>query len=144
MEIACSLKETHEYGRLLPEQKKKKKGRYHGSFFAVDGFGINCWVVGVYIIIDDYEHYSNSGHTDEQIAQGCVDYLNKPPVRKKYQRRVSKPLYGKLEIYRADYKESEDGDYFEALLITDERKNKHFWSEGQRIIAPRKRKKRKK
>jgi hypothetical protein len=145
MEITCHFKDVYEYGNLLPDQKKTKKGRYHGSNFPVDGFGVTQWVICAYLVVPEYNHYISLGLTDKQIVEGCIEHLNKPPARKKYQRRVRKPLYGDLSLYRFKQKDSEESqEVFEVLFITDQRLNKNFWSEGIRVIAPRKRKKRKK
>ena len=145
MEIACRFKDVLEWGDLIPGETKTKKGRYHGSSFPIDGFGINKWVVCAYLIVPEYSHYIALGLTDEQIIEGCLVHLNKPPARKKYQRRVRKPLYGDLGLYQFKHKASEEEqEVFEVCLTTDQRKNRNFWSEGIRVIAPRKRKKRKK
>ena len=149
MDITCQFIDAREYGDLLPGQTETKKGRYHGSSFPVDGFGVDRWVVGAKIVVDDYEHFVGLGYSDDQIMQGCIDYLNTPPPRKKYQRRIKKPLYGQLGIYRYYKKEKTEGVYFEVLFTTDQRKNKHFWSEGQTSLyvsakMRRKRRKRKK
>lgn len=149
VEIDCHFIESREYGDLIPgwNDNVLKKGRYHGSSFAVDGFGIDRWVVCAKLVANNYNHYVTVGLTDEQIVEGCIEYLNKPPPRKKYQRRAKKPLYGELSLHQFVKKENEQGAYFEVLLVTDQRKNKHFWSEGQASVcvpAKLRRKKRKK
>jgi hypothetical protein len=145
MEIACHFKDIREWGELYPDETKTRKGRYHGSSFAVPGFGVTQWVVCGYLIVPEYEHYVTLGLSEQQVIEGCIEYLNKPPPRKKYQRRVRKPLYGDLKLYQFKPKQqTENEQVFDVLLITDQRINKNFWGEGPRIIAPRKRKKRKK
>ncbi len=147
MEIICHFKDMREYGDLVPEAKKTKLGRYHGSYYPIDGFGVTCWAVGAYLVVPEYNKYIEQELTDEQIVEACLEYLNKPPPRKKYQRRVSQPLYGTLSLHRCRSKvpaeENEGNQCYEVLLFTDRRKNKHFWSEGQINYAPRKRKRKK-
>ena len=130
--IECSLRDQKEYGKLLPDwgTGKTKKGRYHGSSFAVEGFGFSCWAIGVYINVE-HSRYVEEGMTEAQVVEGCVEYLNQPPPRKKYQRRKSVPLYGKLTTGEFRLKSDEDGEYIEAILFTDQRKNKLLWGSGQ-------------
>mgnify|MGYP003122089735 FL=1 len=146
MEIVCHFKDIREWGDLYPDETKTKKGRYHGSSFPIPGFGINQWVVCGYLVVPEYDHYASLGLTDEQVLEGCLAYLNKPPPRKKYQRRVRKPLYGDLKPYhfKDQSTDSEEQKVFSIIFITDQRKNRNFWGEGPRIIAPRKRRKKKK
>ena len=129
--IECSLRDQREYGSLLPDwsEGKTKKGRYHGSSFAVEGFGFSCWAIGVYIDVEHSRHIEE-GLTDEEILKGCVEYLNKPPPRKKYQKRKSVPLYGKLTPGQFRLKQDESGEYIEAILFTDQRKNRLMWGSG--------------
>lgn len=87
------------------------------------------WPIIVHIEVD-HEKYSNKGLAKESIFRQCVDYLNQPPLRKKYAKKDPKPLYGRLTLYKARFKEDADGKYIEAELTTDQRKNKNFWREG--------------
>ncbi len=130
--IECSLRDQKEYGKMMPDwnSKKTKKGRYHGSYFAVEGFGYSCWAIGVYINVS-HSKYIEEGMTDEQVLEGCVEYLNQPPPRKKYQRRKSVPLYGKLKPGQFRLRQDDSGEYIEAILFTDQRKNKLLWGSGQ-------------
>ena len=41
-----------------------------------------------------------------------------------------KPLYGNLSPHSARFKEDDRGQYIEAEITTDQRKNKNFWREG--------------
>jgi len=141
--IECSLRDLKEYHSVLPSynSKKTKKGLYSGSnFFHIKGYGRDKWVVIVHINVD-HKAYISDGMQEEGITEGCIDFLNQPPVRKKYAKKTPTPLYGHLELHRAYFKEDEHGSYIEAYLTTDQRKNKNFWSEG---AAFKKRKKRKK
>lgn len=123
MEIPCKWKPIEEFSL---RNEEKKYGRYHGSmFWNVKGFGLKRWVVGGYLEVD-YEELKSDGLTEKEIVEGCLAYLNRPPPRQKFQRKEGKPLYGCLEYYK--HKITPDG--IEVLVITNERKNRRFWSEG--------------
>ena len=128
--IECQLRKMKEFIHYDGLETIEKHGRYHGShFFDIPGFGKKKWVVATYID-GDFEPFSRNKSTEE-IVQGCVDFLNQPPTRKKYAKRVKRPLYGKLEIYKYKLKEDKSGKmYVEALLITNQKKNRHFWGRG--------------
>ena len=125
MEIPCKWRPIDEYG-LTPESADKKEGRYHGSmFWDVKGFGSKRWVVAGYLEAD-INSYLKEGIPEKQLVEACLQYLNQPPPRRKFQKKQAKPLYGHLEYYR--HKIKEDG--IEVLVITDQKKNARFWSEG--------------
>ena len=67
---------------------------------------------------------------DEDLIDGCMEFLNTPPPRKKFQRRIRKPKYGNLELHSAKVVRKDEGVYISALLITEERNSKHFWGRG--------------
>ena len=130
--IECVLRSQEEYQNVLPGYSTTKKlGRYHGSNFNFKTFGTAHWVVGVYINVD-HGKYLEEGLTKEDVMRGCIEYLNQPPPRKKYQKKKPQPLYGTLEEmpYYYRFKTDDEGEYIEALLITDQRKNKQFWGAG--------------
>jgi hypothetical protein len=41
-------------------------------------------------------------------------------------------------LHKAKIKEDENGKFVEAEIITNQRKNKHFWREGMKITKKRK------
>lgn len=131
-EIACELKDITEYSS--PQGNDMKKGRYHGSmFWDVKGFGLKRWVVGAYLDVD-YLSYVKYGMAKEEIVQSCLNYLNKTPARRKFQKKATKPLYGNLEVYKHYLKTDTAGmPFIEVLLITNQRKNENFWSEGIKL-----------
>tara|TARA_R100001082_G_scaffold104254_1_gene75444 strand:- start:771 stop:1220 length:450 start_codon:yes stop_codon:yes gene_type:complete len=140
--IECCLREQSEYGSLLPDYgKRKREGKYHGSEFydTVPGYGVKKWVVGVYIDIDYSQHLDSM--SEEEVVKGCIEYLNQPPPRKKYQKKKPQPLYGNLDSEPLRYwvGEDADGKYIGALLVTDQRKNKKFWGVGGQGRVKRKR-----
>ena len=124
MEISCKWKPIDEY--LLPGNGEKKDGRYHGSmFWNIKGFGIRKWVVAGYIE-GNYQQYLDEGIPEKEVVEGCLTHLNQPPPRRKFQRKQPDSLYGHLEYYR--HKITPGG--IEVLVITNQRKNNRFWSEG--------------
>ena len=130
--IECTLRPQEEYHHFLPGYGKKTKlGRYHGSDFHFAGFGANKWVVGVYINVE-YDKYITDDITIDEVVRQCIEYLNQPPPRKKYQKKKPQPLYGNLNLDPHQFWTGEDseGKYIGALLVTDQRKNKKFWGAG--------------
>jgi len=127
--IECKLREIDEYPSL--ESKKKKLGRYHQSIFG--NKKENMYVIGAYID-GDFKQYIDKEMREEQILEECLLFLNSKTRRKSKRNKVSKCIYGKLEDYQSSlkYDEKEEKYYFEALLLTDERKNEYFWSEGRK------------
>ena len=135
--IPCSFLARSQYAGILPnyEPDLLRQGTYHSSmFFDVEQFGVKRWVVGTYIDVD-YEAYLEQGLTIEEVLAGCIIFLNQPPPRKKYQRRLKNPLYGNLDPmpYRHGLKEIDGKKYIWALLVTDKRKCRYFWSEGPKV-----------
>ncbi len=117
-----------EYESLGQLETKTKAGRYHGSmFWDIPGFASKKWVVATRILVEDEVPENIS---DNELIEGCVDYINQPPPRKKYQKKKSVPKFGKLELYKAQIKKEEDKILILALLVTNDRKNKHFWGRG--------------
>lgn len=131
MLIECALLPINEYS--FEDDGKKRCGRYHGSdFWDVPEFGSKRWVVAAYIKANLSE-LLEQGYTQEEIADGCVSYLNLPPKRKKYAKKDPKPRYGTLEKYRAKVVEKGGEKLMSVLLITDLKKSKHFWGKGKNV-----------
>ena len=125
--IKCDLQEIKEH-EILTQKKKKRFGRYHGSmFWNLPGFGKKKWIVATRIEFKEDIPY---GLTDREVIDRCVDYLNTPPPRRKFQRRITKPKYGPLELYSGKIITKGEEKYISALLITDQRTSKHFWGRG--------------
>lgn len=126
--IKCDLQEIGEHELISGTKDKKKFGRYHGSmFWSIPGFGKKKWVVAARIdLMEDVPEDT----PEEDIIKGCVEFLNTPPPRKKFQRRITKPKYGPLEIHTGKIIRKGEEIYISALLITNERNSKHFWGKG--------------
>jgi hypothetical protein len=128
--IECKLREFYEFATVIPSLKGKKRcGFYSSSIFPISDYGRRKWVVVTHIEVD-HKKYLSEGLSESQICQLCIDFLNQPPSRKKYAKKKPKPPYGNLQIYKAKFKEDENGKFIEAEIVTDQRKNKNFWREG--------------
>jgi hypothetical protein len=127
--VKCSLRDIAATGTEI------RKGRYHGSnFWDLDGFARDRWVVGAYIDFEYEDQLAQSPPwvSEEDIVKECVEFLNQPPERQKYEKKHSAPLYGNLDVYQYTFKRDDHGrDYIEVLLTTDQPKNKYFWGKGK-------------
>ena len=94
-EFRCHFMEMHQYPTLNMNDPEEELGtkpvRFHGSnFWNVKGFGTSRWVLGGYIVVD-WDSLANDGYTNEEIFKGCAKFLNKPPERKRFQKRIKRP-----------------------------------------------------
>lgn len=141
MSLKCRLREIPKNSfSNTSESAEKKVGRYLKSMFPkVSGYGDTKWVIGCYVEVEDEE--TASALSEEEIIRGCLEYLNEVPPRKKFQRKPTSPLYGKLELLSYKLKNTDDKSFIEMLLITDEQKNDNFWGEGISFakVKPRRR-----
>ena len=132
--LECSLIKQREFlSYTAPEEDTQyKEGKYHGSmFWEVDDFGSRKWVVCVRILVDWKKHF-DEGMTKDELFGRCIAYLNLPPKRRKFQRRQTKPRYGKLSPISlwVNPKEEDGVRYLSALVITDKKRCRYFWGEG--------------
>lgn len=126
--IKCDLRPIKEYLGVSTGSDRTKFGRYHGSmFWDIPNFASKKWVVAARI---DLQEEIPSSFNESELIESCVEYLNTPPPRKKFQRRIRKPKYGRLDLYKAKVIRDDEGMYISALLITDKRSSKHFWGKG--------------
>ena len=144
-EFECQLVELNEFQavRMNSEENgdETRFARYHGSnFWSIKGFGVNRWVIGGYIAID-WKQLMQEGHSVEDIYRGCVKFLNKPPVRRKFQKRITKPLFGILqpEPVKLTPRERDGQLVLEVLMITNKRRSRFVWGEGQSVPVKMKR-----
>jgi len=137
--IKCRFKPLKKHGSLITTSNKRiKYGIYLTSSYPIKKREKRCWIVGVNIELD-YTCHIKDGKTNDEIVEGCIEYLNTPPKRKR------KPLYGLFESkpYKYSIKKSEDGEiYIQLLLLANLRKNKQFWGVGTNIKSITVRKKR--
>ena len=127
--IPCQLIARSQWNQQSLDSDEKRLGTYHGSFFpGVPQLWIKNWIVVTDIKVD-FETYENQGYTREQILQGCINYLNLAPPRKKYAKKQTKPLYGKLKLHKICKIRENTA---QVLLVTDKQKSKFFWGEGAR------------
>ena len=136
--VECNLLEQSEFMTVVNyegEDDEKRHGRYHGSmFWNVENFGKKKWVVCVRIAVN-WRELSEAGLSTDEIFQRCIAHLNLPPKRKKFQRRRKTPLYGKLSPVPVwtRFKDEDGQQYISALIVTDKRRCRQFWSEGASI-----------
>lgn len=124
MQIVCKFKEMGELEPTVPSDDgdRKKLGRYSGGNLNVEGFGHKNWVVLAYIIPEKpISSYIKEGLTEEEIVNGCVEYLNQPPTK-----RSRKSRYGKLSCNSFYFLE----DKISVSLVIDQKNNKYFWGRG--------------
>lgn len=130
LEFSCQLVKRPECVPVSAKNARQKLGKYHSScFWDVPQFGSKKWVVGVYIDVEDKMVFSK--YSVDEIIEGCINFLNKPPPRKKYAKREPRPLFGVLEKYKASPVVKNGRKILSALLITDQKKNKLFWGKGR-------------
>ena len=133
--IVCKFLGIKEWRYSSAADSPVRYGRYHSSHFHnVERWGSRQWVVGTYIVVD-YESLRGEGKSNDEIIQGCIKFLNQPPVRRKFQRKVGKSAYGNLQQIPVSYSFiNVDGqDCISALIATDKRRSKKFWGEGIKL-----------
>jgi hypothetical protein len=135
--IECALIEMKK--TIADSKVKAKHGLYSSCmFYGIKGFGKKTWVVMVNVSLD-YEKCTAEGKSLEQIAEGCIKYLNTPPKSKYGKKRKRKPLYGLFhdKPYRVYLKEKGDKKYLQAMLLVSDRKRSCFWGEGEKVSLRR-------
>jgi hypothetical protein len=134
-EIPCAFVKLPEFA-VIPSDELKDARYFNSYVWEVPEFGRKKWAIVGYIDVNFHEHLLE-GHSEEDIVKGCIRYLNKPPPRKKYQRRVKNPLYGNLDETPHKFKFRPESKFkqpvIEVVLLTDKRKNRRLWGEGQNI-----------
>ena len=130
LNVECNFRPLTEYGSAVPDwnPNKRKHGRYSCSKWG--SVPKRNYLVLAYIE-GDFQSYFDQGVDPEELAAGCVNFLNIPPKRKKFAKRHPGPLYGKLKLFRHKLRKHPDGrSFFEVMLTTDRKKNRHFWGVG--------------
>jgi hypothetical protein len=132
-EIECSLVQIPQYSHVTDLSAGLKHGRYSSSDHKLTDFKIKKWVVLTYLKAD-FSKYRILKMNDREIIQRCLNYLNRPEDRKKYQKKDPTPKFGKLELFSDNIKFTNKFGYECAILelSIDERTNENFWGEGEK------------
>jgi len=117
-QIECEFEELTQWMGIIADGTETKAGRYSGSHYPVKGCNQTIWPVLAYIKTDLDKHRA-AGYTDKTIYAACINFLSS-------QINGKKKKYGNLMPYYFSVKENK----IIATFITDDRKNKNFWSEG--------------
>lgn len=142
LEIECKWVKIPK-SKMAYDDGERKCGRYTSCFTPIENFGVSNWVVAGYVEVE-YQKYLDEGYSYDEIVEGCANFLSMPPPKVKYQKKAKPPKYGVLTPLLSSW--SEYGKYsvkpkkgFDNRLIvefiTNERKNKNFWSEGINYIS---------
>lgn len=131
-EIECSFLSIPQYSHIKSEELKC--GRYSTSPPTIKGLGVKQWVVLAYLKANFHAHRILRKN-DIEIVQGCLNYLNNPEERKKYQKKEPTPKYGYLTLVSKEIKFiQKNGEEVAVVeLATNERTNENFWGEGERM-----------
>ncbi len=131
MEIPCQFQAVPRWYELFEESSDVMKfGYYDSTNLPTPGLESDTWAIDANIITEEpLSVYVEAGHTHQEIAEACVEYLNKPPTK-----RARKPRFGKLRLRYCNV--LSDGR-ISASLLTSDRKNKHFWGRGSKSSSHR-------
>ena len=129
MHVSLEKKRSFFQSFQKTEERKRKEDIIDLFFSDVEEYGKTSWIIMTEIDVTD-DNYSLDSTNVEEVAEGCIEYLNQPPKRKRKTKKKIKLPYGSLKLYKASVREDDQGAYIFAHLIIDERKNKNFWSEG--------------
>ena len=118
-------------------------GSYHSSnFWNVKGYASSRWMA-VFNISVDYEKYIKEHELSlVEIAELCLADMSKIPERKKFTKRLRRPPFGNLELYRVYPKKDEEGSYLQVMAITNLKRSKHLWRFGDECEVVRTKKRR--
>lgn len=130
----CEFISIPEYEIIKSDSPEMRCGRYSSTNYWFTGFGKTKWVVLAYLKTD-FAKYRLEGLTNLQIVNRCINHLNTPEPKKKYQKKDSSSKYGNLKLIREDIKFTNRFGYECAIveLSIDERKNENFWGEGDNL-----------
>jgi hypothetical protein len=119
----CRFEETYEWGNIIPPKAdaKKRLGNYSSCRVPVKPVSKTLYPIVAYIQAD-IETLRSQGYSDRDIYAGCVNYLNRNQSKSKLKR------FGNLMPYY--FKVLESGK-ISAMFLTDEKKSKMFWGEGE-------------
>jgi len=127
--IPCFLRPMLEF--KSGSSHEVRLGRYSNSIYRVEGYGKTKWAFSCYIVLEEgkISDYLGKGTTLKEIGIACMNYLNKPPERKKFEKTERESMFGKLsEVVVCS--PMPDDMILAAVLVTDQQKNKFIWGKG--------------
>ncbi len=132
IELNCTFRLIPEFSCLeVTKTTKMKLGRYHGSHFPgvpEHHYPIACYFDG------NIAEAKATGMSDDEIVDDILSILNIPEGKKK------KLPYGCLTKFRVETIIKDGTTSIMAILLTNEKKSKHFWGEGDNSTRLPKRK----
>lgn len=119
----CRFEETYEWGNVIPPKPdaKQRLGNYSSCRVPVKPVSKALYPIVAYINVD-VESLRSQGYSDRDIYAGCVNYLNRNQSKSKLKK------FGNLMPYY--FKILANGK-LSAMFLTDEKKSKMFWGEGE-------------
>ena len=128
--IECDLLPLPEYSSLPSE--KPRYGRYHSScFWDIKNYGTKKWVVAAYIKVKNSAVFNIM--EEEEVFEGCFEYLNKTPPKKKWAKKDPQPKYGVLKPYQNKIIIKGGEKIISTLFTIPKKKDKHFWGKGKSV-----------
>lgn len=119
----CLFEETYEWGNVIAPKSDAKKllGNYSSCRVPVKPVSKTLYPIVAYIKAD-VESLRSQGYKDRDIYAGCVNYLNRNQSKSKLKK------FGNLMPY---YFKILASGKISAMFLTDEKKSKMFWGEGE-------------
>jgi len=138
--IPCDFLEIPERGFSLSCSEEKKKARYSATVLSFDNFrsndkGGNKWyaIVGYLYPLEKMLEEYLAEYDVSVFLDGCMNFLNQIPKRKKFQKSKPRPKYGTISAAtRHPYKvfKRDNISVLSGYFVVWERKNPNFWGEG--------------
>jgi hypothetical protein len=119
----CRFEETYEWANIIAPKAdaKQRLGSYSACRVPVKPVSKTLYPIVAYIQVDT-ESLRSQGYTDRDIYAGCVNYLNRNQSKSKLKK------FGNLMPY---YFKILASGKISAMFLTDEKKSKMFWGEGE-------------
>lgn len=119
----CRFEETYEWGNIIQPKPnaKQKLGNYSSCRVPVKPVSKTLYPIVAYINVD-IEGLRAQGYSDRDIYAGCINYLNRNQSKSKLKK------FGNLLPY---YFNILANGKISAMFLTDEKKSKMFWGEGE-------------
>jgi len=120
----CKFEPVYEWGNIIPpkpDDKRQKFGNYSPCRVPVKPISKTLYPIIAYINVN-IEQLRAQGYGDRDIYAGCINYLNRNQSKSKLKK------LGTLMPYC--FKILANGK-ISAMFLTDEKKSKMFWGEGE-------------